>query len=416
MNSTKGLVFWSPALATMLCQGLGIGLIGVFGFFIEPLANEFNASVASINIAPVLLILVPGLIGPMIGKFADQFAIKNIMLSGLLIAQGSLYGIATADNIYLVCLGFLGFSIGLSLYGPITVNTLLVKVYKDNAGRALAIAAMGVSIATTLLPFAVTWLILQVEWRQTLVVLSLSITLLLGIVMLKVLPSGLIGGDPTGSDTNKVQAANKALQTSAKPSIKYLKDRTFWQIGLAVAIAFNVALVLGISYPPHFSNMGFSLSQAAFLVSVAGFSGLIGKAGVAVVADKLRDHVKYVAAVLILIEIIGVFALISTSNFQLMVLAVAALGIGGGAFIPMHPYLNSGYFSADIIGRINGAQMPLFLPFGLIAPPLTGFAFDATGSYAPAFVGLIIALVVAMLLLVCLPKVKPLALTADRAV
>ena len=53
MGSSKGLVFWLPALATLGCQGLGIGLVGIFGFFIEPLSTEFNVSVSSINIAPV---------------------------------------------------------------------------------------------------------------------------------------------------------------------------------------------------------------------------------------------------------------------------------------------------------------------------------------------------------------------------
>ena len=38
----------------------------------------------------------------------------------------------------------------------------------------------------------------------------------------------------------------------------------------------------------------------------------------------------------------------------------------------MHPYLNSRYFDATIISQINGAQMPLFLPFGLVGGAACG--------------------------------------------
>ena len=54
----------------------------------------------------------------------------------------------------------------------------------------------------------------------------------------------------------------------------------------------------------------------------------------------------------------------------------------------MHPYLNSRYFDATIISQINGAQMPLFLPFGLVGAPLAGYAFDQTGNYSGALAGI----------------------------
>lgn len=420
MGSSKGLVFWLPALATLGCQGLGIGLVGIFGFFIEPLSTEFNVSVSSINIAPVFLMLVPGLIGPMIGKFADQFAIKNIMLCGVLLAMGSLYGIAMAENIYYACLGFLGFSIGLSLYGPITVNALLIKIYKSKAGRALAIAAMGASIATTLLPFAVAWLISNFDWRYTLMVLSFSITVFLGSVIIKILPGRCVdsklasdGQPSTTADfsienptaVNPVSTSTVTEALVVEKPVSYLKDRAFWQIGIAVALAFNAALVMGISYPQHFGNMGFGLSEAAFLVSMVGLSGLIGKAFIATIVDKFRAHVRFVAATLICFQLLGAMLLFFVSDYSLMILVVAALGFGGGAFIPIHPYLNSAYFSADIIGQINGAQMPIFLPFGLVGAPLAGYSFDLTGSYLPAFSGVVVVLIIAVLLLVSLPKV-----------
>ncbi len=83
--------------------------------------------------------------------------------------------------------------------------------------------------------------------------------------------------------------------------------------------------------------------------------------------------------------------------------ALCLLGFGIGAFIPMHPYLNSRYFDAAIISQVNGAQAPLFLPFGLVGAPLAGYVFDQTGSYHMVLIALAVTLAVAALLVLRLP-------------
>jgi hypothetical protein len=86
--------------------------------------------------------------------------------------------------------------------------------------------------------------------------------------------------------------------------------------------------------------------------------------------------------------------------------ALCFLGFGGGAFIPMHPYLNSQYFDSTIISQVNGAQMPLFLPFGLVGAPLAGYVYDQTGSYDLVLIVLAATLGIAALLVLRLPVQK----------
>jgi len=69
----------------------------------------------------------------------------------------------------------------------------------------------------------------------------------------------------------------------------------------------------------------------------------------------------------------------------------------------MHPYLNSRYFEPAIISQVNGAQMPLFLPFGLVGAPLAGYSFDLTGNYDSVLIALAATLALAALLAVRLP-------------
>ena len=44
---------WLPVVTGMLCFGLGVGLMAVYGFFVAPLSQEFGVGVAVLNIGPV---------------------------------------------------------------------------------------------------------------------------------------------------------------------------------------------------------------------------------------------------------------------------------------------------------------------------------------------------------------------------
>ena len=88
----------------------------------------------------------------------------------------------------------------------------------------------------------------------------------------------------------------------------------------------------------------------------------------------------------------------------MVLVGMALAGSSGGAFLPMHAYINSRYYPPEMIGQITGAQMPLFLPFGLIGPPLAGYLFDQTGSYQWVLMGLVVALILGAALLLALPR------------
>ena len=74
---------WLPAISAMACLGLGVGLLGIYGFFVEPLSREFGVGVATINIGPVALLLVPALVAPAVGRLVDRAAIRPIALAGV---------------------------------------------------------------------------------------------------------------------------------------------------------------------------------------------------------------------------------------------------------------------------------------------------------------------------------------------
>ena len=380
---------WLPALTGMCCFALGPGIIGIYGFFVEPLAKEFDVGVAVLNLGPVALLLVPGLLAPTIGKLADRLPIRIILLTGATIAMLSLYAIGHAPALTLVALGFLGFSLGLTMYGPVVVNGLMVKLYKGREARALALAAIGISLASATLPPLVGVLLAEYDWRTTLRGLAFGLLILLWLVIYVGVPTGVVGAAPSRS----------RLGTGA-----FCRNKAFWLIGLCVAIGLNVSIVLAVCYPPLFASRGYSVAHAGWFLALAGISGLVGKSCLALWGDAVQRYAKWLAAAMLLLQMVGLVLLLGADEVSRVIFALCLLGFSSGAFIPMHPYLNSRYFDAAIISQVNGAQMPLFLPFGLVGAPLAGYAYDQTGNYDVVLVALAASLVVAALLVLRLPE------------
>lgn len=373
----------------MTCLGLGAGLISLFGFFVEPLSKEFGVGVATLNIAPVALLVVPGIIAPLVGRLVDSWPIRRMILGGSAFALLSLFAISLSSSLLQAGLGFLCFAIGITFYGPVVVNGLMVKLYPGKEGRALAIAALGISVASVTLPPTMGAAMEIVGWRQALGFMSIA--------LLAILWAWVLLGIPAN--------AGAVVQTQeAKVDRGIYRQAEFWLVGITVALTFNAMVILTICYPPLLINRGFSAVEAGLFLAVAGTGGAVGKITVALLADKLRPYARWLAAALLVVKLVGLLLLLSSDNVYAVITSVALMGFSGGAFLPMHPYLNSRYFEADVIGQVNGAQGPLFLPLGLVGAPLAGYVYDQTGSYDLVLMGLATLVLLAIGSVLALPR------------
>lgn len=372
----------------MTCLAFGAGLISIYGFFVEPLSREFGVGVATLNLGPVALLLVPGIVAPRVGRLVDRMSIRRLILIGATFAMVSLAAVSQAPSLRVAALAFLCFALGLTLYGPVVINGLMVKTFPGREARALAVAAMGISFATALLPPVVGALLAHMDWRGALLSVASALLLLLWLAVLVGIPG---------------RASGLAAAGQHRLASGIYSQKVFWLIGLCVALGFNVSIVMAICYPPLFISEGYSVAEAGWFISMTGMAGLTGKAGIAWLGDAGRNHARWLAAGLLLLQATGACLLLTAGDSAGVLAALCLLGLGGGAFIPMHPYLNSRYYDAENIGQVNGAQMPLFLPFGLIGAPLAGYAYDQSGNYDAVLVAIAVTLGVAALLALALP-------------
>jgi predicted MFS family arabinose efflux permease len=390
MNKLSNLRTWLPVVTGMACLGLGAGLISIFGFFVQPLSTEFGVGAATINAGPIALLLVPAIVAPLVGKFVDEQPIRRILLIGSTLAMVSLFAASQAPSLWLAGTAFMFFALGLALYGPVVVNGMLVKTFPGREARAAALAAMGISLASIALPPLVGLLMENFQWRWALASLAVGALVVLWVAILVGTPAAIIPRTVT------------AVHVPDNKS--FYRAPAFWLIGLCVALALVSTVVLVVCYPLHFLSRGFDLTEAAGFVSLSGVVGLVGKSLVALTGDMVRRHAKWMAASIALIQTSGMLVLLGADTTAEVIPAICLLGFSSGAFLPMQPYLNSQYFDVRIIGQVNGAQMPLLLPFALVGLPLSGYVYDQTGSYAWVITGLALALGLSALSALLLPS------------
>lgn len=397
-NNHKLMNQWSTALAAMVFQALGIGLIGVYGFYVTPVSQQFDVSIATMNLGLAVLLLLSGLMSPGLGRFVDGAALRPVILTGVCIVALGLVLAALVDSFSMLVAAFLLFSVGIVLYGPVVCNLLLIRGYQSNRARALAIAAMGVSFASILLPLLVAALLNRMHWQMSLFVLAAIVVIGVGGGVL------FLVREPNRRELNERDEGASEQAASAR----FVNDINFWAMGVITALLMSIMSLFAVILVPHFLNVGLDNSQAALLMAASGAAGLCGKSSLAYLSDRIRSHVKTVALILCVELLLAWAVLLNFESMGTMALATAMLGFGHGAFIPLMPYMNSVFFEEHTLGRISGLHMAMVMPPALLGPWLAGRHFDQNANYQGVFLALCIAMLIALISVIALKmRVSP---------
>ncbi|MFK7733043.1 MAG: MFS transporter [Pseudomonadales bacterium] len=386
-NTANDANEWSTALAALVFQALGMGLIAVYGFYITPVSEQFDVSVATMNLGLAMLLLLSGVMSPWLGRFIDGAALKPVILSGAGIAALGLTAAAFVSTFSLLIAAFLLFSIGVVLYGPVVCNLLLVRAYQTNRARALAIAAMGVSFASILLPLLVASMLNTIHWQMSLLVLA-------GIVVI-----GVGGGVLflVREPDRKELATSSEQELEELPVSGFTGDINFWAMGVITVSVMSIMSLFAIILVPHFLNVGLDNSQAALIMASSGFAGLCGKTSLAYLSDRIRPYLKTFAVFLCAELLVAWLLLLNFESLNVMMLATIMLGFGHGAFIPLLPYMNSVFFEEQTLGRITGLHMAMMMPPALVGPWLAGRYYDQNDSYIGVFLVLSVAMLITLI-------------------
>jgi MFS family permease len=371
-----------------------------FGVFFKAIAAEFGDSRLGISLGLTATNVVGAIVAPLLGKALDIYPLRQVIAVGcvsmtigfLLLSQ-----VQTQLQFYLVLGVFIGF--GASAMGGLATAKLVANWFNKRRGRALGIAATGISVSGVVMPFVSAALIDNYGWREGFIAYGcftglVVLPIVLTFVVSKPADVGLMpdGGALLGQGA-------EVLNAESVIDVPVFKERNFWVLVAAFGLLFCCQSATLTHMVPRLTDTGISLQQASLMISLCAGLGVAGKLSFGWFGDFWSARHAFWLA--IASQFVGqCLMLVFTHQLEVFAIGAALFGFGMGGIVPLQGALIGRVFGSDRFGRALGLMRPAMFPIHMVGVPLAGWVFDVTGSYQPAFQAFLALYVLAAIVIV----------------
>jgi MFS family permease len=361
------------------------------------------------------------IVAPFIGRALDHRSIRNIMCCGAVLMATGFFLASRMNTLwqYYILLGsFLG--LGAAMMGGLAGSTLLANWFLRRRGTALGISTMAISLSGVVMAPVATQLIAANGWRYTFVIygwvaLGLATPLLWLFIINR--PED-IGLRPDGAEhvplTDRADVPEPMVPLAPGDQIidfpahvewsalGTLRDTDFWSITITVALNFCATGAILVHIIPHATDLGFSASKAAFVLSTMAGLGVPGKFLFGWLTDRIDT--RYALWIAIGLQVIGTALVIVVRTYPALLVSGAIFGLGMGGIVPIQASLIAEVYGRRSFGRVMGLMGPCMLPIQAAGIPFAGYIFDQKETYTPAFLTFVALYLVAACVLLLLRR------------
>lgn len=368
---------WFVVATTVLNQAVAVGImVYSFALFVVPWLGEFDVSRSQVMLAIFGFQVVVGILSPLFGRLMDQWPMRGMVVSGILIMAFGLLLLSVSNAFWqIIAIHFTLLPLGMILCGTLASQTMVSKWFTAKRGLAIGISSMGTSLGGLVMPVVTEQLIGDYSWQQALWMLaaaSLVLLLPLNLYVLRARAPERQGGDEDGAtDENR-----------AWTSREILSSKNFW-IPVIGLIPMNAAFG-GVQFNlgAYVHDLGMEQIFAAQLISIMSLTMIGGKFFFGAVGDHVDHRKLYWLMALTLI--VGLVCYQGDPSPWTLRLAAALQGFATGGIMPMMGIMYSARFGTLSFGRVLGL-VNLFLMVGSFGSIFSGWVYDLTQSYNFAF-------------------------------
>jgi MFS family permease len=365
------------------------------GQFLIPVSHEFQWPRQRVSGVLTLLALVSAVAYPMVGRLADRFGPRKLILIGLLGAGSGVLALGFATRSVLIfyamfaVVGAFG-----SLSSTMIYNQVISRWFDRARGRMLGLTAgLGNGLGAAILPFAVLILMSDWGWRAAffgLGLIEIAVGLPAILFLLQDAPRRARGQAPSADDLPGM-TLEQAVRTSS-----------FWLTLIAICLGAGCLTAVLAHVVPILTDRHFPVSQATLVVSLFAMVG----AGWMVVVGLLLDKIDSprIIVPLYLISVLGVLALERGTTLTELVAGGVMMGIGLGTEYAALSYFISRYFGLRRFGLISGVMYSAVTIAQGATPYLMDVDFDRHRSYLLSLHLIEGALVLGAAFIACLPR------------
>ncbi|MEE4451287.1 MFS transporter [Novosphingobium resinovorum] len=367
---------WPVVVAAMAGFSFFSVLISATGLFIAPLEREFGWDRATLSMGPAIATAVTALLSPFYGAAIDRFGSRRLGLPGVVatMAATSMFAFASGSRTQWVVM-WIVFGLILTSIKSTIWTTAVAGTFSKGRGLALGLAVTGPAIAQTLVPPLGNFLIESFGWRAAYVWFALGwggVTLLLCWLFL--------------SDAHVPRAFGKA--PAPRPALPGLRKRealrslALAQVALSSFVVMTMTIGLGIHLFPILTEAGVARTEAAWLLSLGGVAGIVGKLVTGALLDRFRPN--WTGSLTMGVTAVTFVVLVRfLDSMPALIAALVINGYAAGSKTQITAYLTAGYAGMRNFGMIYGAMSALVALASGLGPWIAGKVYDVSGGYEP---------------------------------
>lgn len=412
-NLKRPFYGWYIVAAAIVFQAMPSGLINQsFGTYVVLLERDFGWNRATLSGAFAVMRVEDGLLGPIEGWLLDRFGPRAVMRVGTVLFAVGLFLFARVESVSDFYIAFMVIAVGTSLAGFLALTTAVVNWFERQRSVAMGIALLGGASGGLLLPLVVQ--ALEVWGWRAVANASGMIVLAIGLPVVQIIrrrpqdygmfPDGRPPDPvPANEDGTPALTGQEAGEFTAGQA---LRTRAFWFISLAHASSVLVVSVITVHFTPHAVAMGFTLSEAALVITIQTVANLASRPTGGWLSDQIGSRAVLLMAMLG--HAVALVLLAFAANFWMLAGFALLNGLAWGARVPVSVAMRAEYFGAKSFGTIMGLSSVVVTAASVAAPVAAGWSYDVLGSYTLSFTVLAVLAGVGSLFVVFTPPpVRP---------
>ena len=282
---------WTLVLASAVGFSFFSVLLSAVGLFMEPLKQEFGWDKSLLSAGPAIATGVTALLSPFYGALIDRFGSRRLALPGIVVTMAgtAMFALADGSKAQWIAMWAL-FGLILTSIKSTIWTTAVAGMFDKGRGLALGIVVAGTAVSQTVVPPLGNWLIAVSGWRGAFFWLAAgwgSITLVLCWLFLfdahdRKARAAADSGDPISK--------RGAIELPGLTKAQALRSPALWMVAVSTFTVMLLTIGLGIHLFPILTESGVPRGTAAWLLSLGGISGLIGKLMTGFLLDRFRPN------------------------------------------------------------------------------------------------------------------------------
>jgi MFS family permease len=385
MATSRVFYGWWVTLAFAAMVFLSTGIRFVVGPFLKPMVADLGLDRASFSLVVSLSLFLYGALQPLIGRVVDQLGARVLMAGGTVLLGASLASLSLVTQLWQLYLlyGVLA-AVGLATTSHVVAAAVISRWFTRRRGTALSTLG-GASMAgmSLLVPVAM-WLVINVGWRRTYLVLGMAVIAImipLALWVVRESPEAM-GLTPDGLPREPAVAGVSVVErTEVAEAVQAL---SFWQLaGGLFTCGFSMSL-LSAHGVPMLTDHGYHPMLASSTLGLLGGSSFAFAMVIGAVSDRFGRRP-------VLAWLYGSRAVVFTALFLIRDWPAALLGVAllGGlsmaGTLAMSSALAADIFGRFSVGAVFGSMFLVHQTGAASGSWLGGFLFEATGGYGAAF-------------------------------